>query len=43
MVEIHFILELIKNQVLMIPIFKDYNIMLQVTKRKQINIIHKFL
>ena len=26
-----------------IPNFKDYNIILQVTKRKQINIVHKFL
>jgi hypothetical protein len=26
-----------------IPNFKDYNIILQITKRKQINIVHKFL
>lgn len=26
-----------------IPLFNDYNIILQITKRKQINIIHKFL
>jgi hypothetical protein len=26
-----------------IPKFKDYNLILQITKRKQINIVHKFL
>lgn len=26
-----------------IPLFNDYNIILQITKRKQINIVHKFL
>ena len=26
-----------------IPNFKDYNVILQITKRKQINIVHKFL
>ena len=55
MVEIHFILELIKisinnirlvikdqyNEI--IPNFKNYNVILQITKRKQINIVHKCL
>ena len=26
-----------------IPLFNDYNMILQITKRKQINIVHKFL